>query len=239
MYDKLKKFTLFSFAFVVNQSQLHATGMSDKDFEKPDHYQLKQIHQEKLNLNRQKTEVQKLMAQGFPEKRAKEIHAQNQVALFFEKQLITPLVPAWKIVEQIGSTCEVVLNKDNNGLLDEFFVSSDIECLKEKDAPLVFNETRFVTEGEEIHPIKFKRLQEKYSHTSSYFSLLYSRKAEITKPCGKMNLTVSSLSISGLKTTLELYSTLKPRIDRLDVDHMLTTLKSDGTLTLYKVVKNA
>ena len=70
--------------------------MSDEDFEKPNQYQLKQIHQEKLNLTHLTTEVQKLTSQGFPEKRAKEIYALSQVTSFFKNHYQTPLLPGYK-----------------------------------------------------------------------------------------------------------------------------------------------
>jgi hypothetical protein len=232
----LKSFLGFLSVFIFNQNYTQASSRPEEALEKETAYKLIQLHQTKLDPNALQTEVEKLTQQGFPLKRAREIYAQGQIGNFFATKYNPGLFPASVIPTQMRGSYISELYKTDDGVLDEVFTTSDVNNLKKDDTPIVYNETHFVEDGATVQPTDFKDVEEKYTHNPSYSLWNLRLTAELKKPCGTINV---SLPVLSCKPLIDLYfqGNLKRRLDAYRLDHTLTTLKADGTLTLFDVAK--
>ena len=140
----LKNALCFSFIFIFNQNCIQASNESENDFKRQTHYQLKQLYQKKLDLEKLQEETEVLVRQGFPIKRAREICAHSQIEKVFAKKFESKLLPAGKILEQIGGTCATELYKTDKGVMDDIFTTPDISWLQRGNAPIIYNETHYV-----------------------------------------------------------------------------------------------
>ena len=130
-------------------------------------------------------------------------------------------------------TYSVKFNKSDEGALDEIFTIPVIEVLEKADTPIIYNETHFVEDVATIRPSDFKELDPKITFTPNY-SLWNGLTGILRKPCGTATI---SLPLLKCKPLIEIYlrGKLKQWLHAYRLDHTLTTLKADGTLSLFKV----
>ena len=231
----LKSTLCFSFIFIFNQNFIQASSGSEHDFTRQTHYQLKQLYQKKLDLEKLQEEAEALVSQGFPVKRAREICVHKQIEKVFAKKFESKLLPAGKILEQIGGTCATEFYKTNEGVMDDIFTTSDIDWLQKGNAPIIYNETHYVEDEETIHPLHLKGLKDRYTFTFPYFDIwTASVKSEVKRPCGAVQV---SLAASWLAQVMQLQFSLTSRLTDLRIGHTLTVLQADGMLTLFDVLK--
>ncbi|WP_165380268.1 hypothetical protein [Candidatus Finniella inopinata] len=223
------------YGFILSQAYVYASCDAEKVVEKQNTYSLKSLSEGKVDLDHFQVETKSLIEQGFPEKRAKEIYAHEQIKKIFRKKF--RLVSAGNFFEKIGGACEVEFHKTDAGILDDIFTSSDLEWIQRGNSPLVYNEVHFVETEKTIAPFDLENLEGKdqYNYTLPSLNVKTgSLDAQIHRPCGILKASLSPLHLTA---ALGFQTALKTRLEKMRIGHTLTILKPDGTLTLFDVIR--
>ena len=226
---------IFLLSFIFGLSQIWASDQIQENPRKHKRLKFKKLHQEKIPLENLEQETQKLVDQGFPQKRAREICAQKQIATVFKTKFKQPLISTEEILKGIGGYCEITINQTDEGVLDDIFTTADIGWLKKGDAPVVYNETHFIENDQPVRLNRLKKLKNQYTYTLPYPDFWNGcLKADISRPCGTVK---ASLGLLWTKTVLDVQFSLKTRLENARIGHTVTVLKKDGTLILFDVIQ--